>query len=50
MAHRYFGEEMGDTYVDSSDDQALKFTMTPQPLVDGRLLEARVIRRRRSRW
>jgi nitroimidazol reductase NimA-like FMN-containing flavoprotein (pyridoxamine 5'-phosphate oxidase superfamily) len=30
MAHRYFGESMGDTYVDSADDQALKFTMVPQ--------------------
>lgn len=30
MAHRYFGEEMGDTYVESSEDQALKFTMRPQ--------------------
>ena len=30
MAHRYFGEEMGDTYVDSADDQALKFSMTPR--------------------
>lgn len=30
MAHRYFGARMGDTYVESSDDQALKFTMRPQ--------------------
>ena len=29
MAHRYFGAEMGDSYVDSVDDQALKFTMRP---------------------
>ena len=29
MAHRYFGEELGDTYVDSADDQSLKFTMSP---------------------
>ncbi len=30
MAHRYFGPDMGDTYVDSTEDQALKFTMRPQ--------------------
>lgn len=29
MAHRYFGPDMGDTYVDSTEDQALKFTMKP---------------------
>lgn len=30
MAHRYFGPDMGDTYVDSTEDQALKFTMRPE--------------------
>lgn len=30
MAHRYFGPDMGDTYVESSEDQALKFTMRPE--------------------
>lgn len=29
MAHRYFGPDMGDTYVDSSEDQALRFEMEP---------------------
>lgn len=29
MAHRYFGPDLGDTYVDSSDDQSLKFVMRP---------------------
>jgi hypothetical protein len=30
MAHRYFGPDLGDTYVDSVDDQPLKFTMRPE--------------------
>lgn len=30
MAHRYFGEAMGDTYVESSEEQGLKFTMRPE--------------------
>ncbi len=30
MAHRYFGPDMGDTYVDSTEDQSLKFTMRPE--------------------
>lgn len=30
MAHRYFGPDMGDTYVESSEDQALRFDMRPE--------------------
>ena len=30
MAHRYLGPAIGDQYHESSDDQALKFTITPQ--------------------
>lgn len=30
MAHRYFGPDLGDTYVDSSDHQSLKFVMRPE--------------------
>jgi len=31
MAHRYFGKELGDTYVDSQDeDGSLVFTMRPE--------------------
>lgn len=30
LAHRYFGPDMGDTYVDSSDAQSLRFTMRPE--------------------
>lgn len=30
MAHRYFGPDMGDTYIDSADDQSLRFTMRPE--------------------
>lgn len=29
MAHRYFGPDLGDRFVDSVDDQELKFTMRP---------------------
>lgn len=29
MAHRYFGPDMGDTYVESTEDQALRFEMEP---------------------
>lgn len=30
MAHRYFGPDLGDEYVESSDAQSLKFTMRPE--------------------
>lgn len=30
MAHRYFGPDLGDEYVESSDEQSLKFVMHPE--------------------
>ncbi len=30
MAHRYLGPDIGDQYVESSEDQSLKFTMRPE--------------------
>lgn len=30
MAHRYFGPDLGDEYVESSDEQSLKFVMRPE--------------------
>ncbi len=30
LAHRYFGPDLGDEYVESSDEQSLKFVMRPE--------------------
>ncbi len=30
MAHRYFGEEMGDLYVEGTEGDSTKFTMRPE--------------------
>jgi nitroimidazol reductase NimA-like FMN-containing flavoprotein (pyridoxamine 5'-phosphate oxidase superfamily) len=30
MAHRYLGPDVGDAYVESSEDQSLKFCMRPE--------------------
>ncbi len=30
LAHRYFGPDLGDEYVESSNEQSLKFVMRPE--------------------